>query len=188
MADILEDVLASALGLLAGGAADPGHAWRNPTLVTTGLDGTPQARTVVLRRFDPAARQAELHTDTRSTKYAELLARPKAGLHGWDADAKIQLRLTGSVTLHRADDVADAAWAALRPQSRATWRVSPGPGTVLPAPAAAGEMGEADARQVFCVVRLGFDRLEWLHLGQVSHRRARFAWAQGARTATWLVP
>ncbi len=188
MTDTLDDVLAAALARLQGGAADPGSPWHDPTLCTVGLDGTPQARTVVLRRFDPAARLLETHTDTRSTKHAELLAHPQAGLHGWDETDKVQLRITGTATLHTGDAVAEAAWAALRPRSRATYRVQPGPGTLRETPDPAGEMDEAASRAVFCVVRLAFDRLEWLQLGPQNHRRARFGWAGAERTASWLVP
>ena len=184
----LSDVLTESAALLAEGAADPASLWHNPTLVTLGADGTPQARIVVLRRFDLASRQIETHTDARSAKYAELQAHPAASLHGWDGARRVQLRLTGDVALHTGGRVADAAWAALRPQSRATYRVVPGPGTVLRAPDAIGEIDEDAARAVFCVLRLTFGTLEYLRLGQGSHRRARFGWAGERRTAMWLVP
>jgi hypothetical protein len=128
MTETLDGVLADSLACLARGAADPGSAWRNPTLLTIGADGTPQARTVVLRGFDPALRRLEIHTDTRSAKHAELLANATCGLHGWDHVAGIQLRLTGRASLHAGDPVADAAWAGLRPRTRQTYRVRPGPG------------------------------------------------------------
>ena len=184
----LDDVLAESMALLAEGEADPGSAWRNPALVTLGLDGVPQARTVVLRRFDGAARQVETHTDCRSAKYGEIQANAASSLHGWDGARRVQLRLTGSVTLHTHDAAADAAWAALHPQSRATYTVVPGPGTTLGLPGQTSQVDEAAARGVFCLVRLTFAHLEYLHLGQGSHQRARFGWVQGALTATWLVP
>ena len=186
--DGLCGLLAESAALLAEGAADPSSPWRNPALATLGLDGMPQARTVVLRRFDLASRQVETHTDTRSAKYRELQAHPAASLHGWDGGRRVQLRLTGSIELHTTGRVSDAAWAALRPQSRATYSVVPGPGTVLRAPEATGETAQDAARGVFCVVRLVFDTLDYLRLGQGSHRRARFSWAEERRAAMWLVP
>ncbi len=184
----LDRVLAESAALLAQGEADAESPWRNPTLVTLGLDGAPQARTVVLRRADFAARQVETHTDVRSAKYRELQAQPAAGLHGWDTEGRVQLRLTGSATLHTADGVADAAWASLRSQTRATYAVTPGPGTPLVSPDDPGQTDEAGARAAFCVVRLTFNRLEYLHLRQGGHRRARFTWTGAQRLATWLVP
>ena len=184
----LDDILAESAALLAEGEADRASPWRNPTLITLGPDGTPQARTVVLRRFDLARRQIETHTDTRSAKYGELQVHPAASLHGWDAVRHVQLRITGSVTLHVADLVADTAWASLRPQTRETYAVTPGPGTMIAAPDETGKSGEDAAYAVFCVVILAFDRLEYLHLGKDGHRRARFGWTPAGRAAQWLVP
>ena len=188
MVETLDDVLADSLARLRDGAGHPGSAWRNLALATIGLDGTPQVRTVVLRRFDQAGRVLEVHTDVRSAKYTELRAHAAAALHNWDAGSRVQLRVTGGVSLHTTDEVADAAWAALRPESRATYRVLPGPGTALPVPDECAEADELAGRAVFCVVRLAMDGLEWLHLGRDRHSRARFVWNDGRARANWLAP
>jgi len=178
-----------AVCLLAEGAAGPRSAWRNLTLATITAEGWPSLRTLVLRRFDPQSRLAELHTDTRSAKHAELSANPRAAVHGWDAQGRIQLRLAGTVTLHAGDTVAQRAWESLRPASQATYRVMPGPGRVMSTPDAQGhDRAEADAFAAFCVIRLHYHMLEWLHLGHSSHRRARFAWFGNTCEATWLSP
>ena len=152
-----------------------------------GLDGAPQIRTVVLRRF--AGRALDVHTDARSAKYAELLANPAAALHGWDAAGRIQLRAGGTVTLHVADDVAAASWAALHDGTRATYRVRPGPGAPLPSEGdRAADSSDDEALRVFCVIRLVVDSVDWLHLAPDGHRRACFAWVGGMASATWVVP
>lgn len=182
----LEAVLDQALGLLEGGAADPGSAWRTMTLGSVGLDGRPRLRSVVLRGFDRAGPSAEVHTDWRSAKVAEVLARPETALHGWDAGRGVQLRLAGPAELQRSDE---AAWSALRPASRETYRMEPGPGTRLGAPDEAGpHLDEAAAKTVFTVIRIRIAELEWLHIGKQGHRRAVFRWAGGAAEAMWLVP
>ena len=171
----------------ADGAANPGSPWRNLALGTIGLDHAPQVRTVVLRRF--CGRALDIHTDTRSAKFGELGANPAATLHGWDSAGRIQLRASGLVALHVADSVAEAAWALLHERSRATYRVQPGPGTVLSAPDNAAPDDVADGMPgVFCVVRLTIHRLDWLHLAEGGHRRACFIWTQGGILAKWLVP
>lgn len=186
--ETLDGLLAECLVLLAEGASDPGSVWHSPALATVAADGSPQLRTVILRSFDPETLSVETHTDIRSAKYAELLARPTAALHGWDRERRVQMRLSGRVTLHTADMQADAAWAGLRPASRATYRVQPGPGTKLDLPSKTTDGSEASGRTVFCVIRLAVHTLEYLRLGQDSHLRARFVWADGARTGMWLVP
>ena len=168
------------------GATDPGSPWRNLALGTVGLDGTPQIRTVVLRRF--AGLVLDVHTDTRSAKYLELRANQAATLHGWDAASAIQLRACGQARLHVDDTVASEAWATLRPQTRATYRVQPGPGTPLAAAdAVLPDATDAQARAVFCVIRLEVRALDWLHLAKDGNRRARFHWVDGAAQAEWVV-
>ncbi len=169
------------------GAASPGSAWRNLALGSIGLDGAPQIRTVVLRRFSGLA--LDVHTDARCTKYAELRANPAATLHGWDAASAIQLRASGPARLHLGDAVAAESWAGLREQTRATYRVRPGPGTTLAGPGnPAPDTTDAEAQRVFCVVRLEIRKLDWLHLDRGGNRRARFSWVDGAVLAEWVVP
>lgn len=184
----LGETLDWALAMVARGVADRRHAFHTPVLATTGQDGTPQARSVVLRGLDAATRQLRLHTDARAAKVAELQAEPRATLMFYDAGAQLQLRLSGPVTLHRGDAVADAAWAASRDFSRMCYAIDPAPGQPITEPPPAPLDAEA-GRPHFCVVILHPSRLESLHLAASGHRRARFDWdASGAATATWLVP
>jgi hypothetical protein len=183
----LDDVLAEALRLLARGVADRRHGFHTPTLATIGLDGAPQARTLVLRGVEAATRTVRLHADARSGKVAELLADPRCALHLYDAGGGVQIRLCGRATVHAEDAVADAGWTASRAMSRMCYAAEHGPGTPLPAPPAAPTDAEA-GRGVFRVIRLVFDTLEWLELAASGHRRARFDWRAGAPVATWLAP
>ncbi len=61
------------------------------------------------------------------------------------------------------------------------------PGTPVPAPPAAPD-DPAGGRAHFAAVMLHFDHLDWLLLDPAGHRRARFDWADGALSATWLAP
>jgi hypothetical protein len=184
----LEECLAEAFRRLSRGVADRRSAFHTPTLATVAADGAPEARTLVLRGFDPARREVRLHSDARSGKVAALAREPRAALHLYDPTAKLQLRLAGRATLHGADAVAEAAWAASREMSRMCYAVEPGPGTPVAAPPAA-PTDPAGGRAHFTAILLRFDRLDWLELAHAGHRRARFDWdAADARAATWLVP
>jgi hypothetical protein len=183
----LASCLERAFALLAEGVTNRRSPFHTPTLATIGLDGAPRARTLVLRGFDPAARTLRLHTDARSAKVAELAAEPRCALHGYDAAGGLQLRLTGRATVHD-DAVAEAAWQASRPSSRACYAIAPGPGTPVAEPPPAPRDPEAGRRH-FRAILLRFERLEWLDLAASGHRRARFAWpAEGPPATTWLVP
>lgn len=184
----LEDCLAEAFRRLARGVADRHSPFHTPTLATIGTDGAPEARTLVLRGFAPAERELRLHTDARTAKTAALARDPRCQLHLYDPAAKLQLRLAGRASLHGEDALADAAWAGSRAASRMCYALGEAPGTPVPAPPPAPRDAEL-GRPMFRVIRLRFDRLEWLELAVAGHRRARFDWTASARPdATWLAP
>lgn len=179
----LDGHLATAWRLLAEGVAEPQSPARRPVLATTGLDGAPQARTVVLRHADPEAALVEVHTDTQSTKIAELRRDPRAALHVWHPGAEVQLRLSGRVTI-LTGEAARAYWPAVPDGSRASYGVSPAPGTRLPGPHA--YLRAADPER-FAVLRCVLDRIETVHLGAPIHSRAVFSRGDGW-TGDWRAP
>jgi len=184
----LDAEMAEAFLLLSRGVADRRHTFHTPMLARIGLDGAPQARTVVLRGFDASTRTLRFHTDARSPKVAEFAGEPRATLHLYDSSAQVQLRLSGRVTVHDSDDVAEAAWSASRPMSRVIYAITPGPGTPIAAPPAA-PLDAMNGQANFRVLHLVVSRLEWLWLAAAGHQRAAFAWGEsGASSATWLVP
>jgi pyridoxamine 5'-phosphate oxidase len=191
--DDLDGTLAEAWRLIARGVADRRSPFHHPVVATTGLDGSPQARTVILRGCDVAGRTLRFHTDARSEKVREIDADPRAALHFYDPGSKIQLRLTGEAALHRDDAIADAAWAGSRVFSRQCYGIAPGPGTpiaqsrdfVLPD---VTDEATAAGRAHFTAVTIRVLRLEWLYLAAAGHRRARFAWAGDVASAEWLAP
>jgi hypothetical protein len=184
----LDAVLSEAFACLAEGAGDFASVWHTPTLANIDAQGFPSQRSVVLRGWDAATRCLDIHTDSRSAKYEALRQAPSASLHGWDARRQVQLRLRGQVQLHAHDPVARAAWVALRPASRATYTLVPGPGALLQAAGQTREVSEIEGFGVFCVIKLTVDVLEWLHLEQGSHARAEFRWDNDVRHSTWLAP
>lgn len=187
-ADNLTEVLAEAFRLLARGVADRRSPFRTPTVATVGPDGGPHARTMVLRRFDQAARCLTLHSDQRTSKIIDIALMPRVAVHIYDARAALQVRLTARARLHVGDAVARAAWAASAPSSHAVYAISPAPGTQVAAPPPAAANQEEGFNN-FAVLALSFDTLEWLWLHHGGHRRARFTWAaDGSLHASWLVP
>jgi pyridoxamine 5'-phosphate oxidase len=191
--DDLMETLAEAWRLIARGVADRRSPFHHPTVATVGLDGFPQARTVILRACDVPARRLRFHTDARSMKIAETTADPRAAIHFYDPGAKIQLRLAGELTPHRDGAIADEAWAGSRVFSRQCYSVMPGPGVPL---AAGGDFtlpdvtdaATAGGRANFVAVTFDVQRLEWLYLAAAGHRRARFDFTGEAPAAVWLTP
>ena len=184
----LPETLAEAFDTLARGVADRHHGFHCPALATIGRDGAPSIRSLVLRGVEPALRRLRLHSDRRAAKVAELAADPRAALLFHDAEAQLQLRLSGRASLHADAALADGAWAEIRAMSRRCYAIVPAPGTAIAVPPVAPLDSEA-GRPHFCVVLFQIETLESLHLAAAGHRRARFAWdATGQPSATWLVP
>lgn len=184
-ADDLTATQAHAFALLARGVADRRSAFHTPTLATIGADGTPRLRAMVLRGFDAATRSLRLHTDARAAKAADIKADPRAAMHVHDPAAQIQLRLSGTATLHHGDAVSAAGWAASLEFSRMCYAIEPAPGGLAAAPPAAPRDAEAGLPN-FAVILFSFAVMEWLWLDAGGHRRACFDFATG--DAHWLVP
>lgn len=197
--DDLDASLAYGWGLLVRGAADRRSPMRTPVLATTGLDGAPEARTVVLRSADAAQWALTFHTDRRSGKIRELEREPRATIVAYDAGSKIQLRCWGKVSVHSGDRRAADAWARSQPHSRIGYRQALPPGTSLATPRCAASDPDvaqsallaqpAAGLENFVVLALAIEQMEWLYLAHLGHRRARFARSPSGRiTSTWLVP
>ncbi len=192
--DASAEMLARCWDLLEQAASDRRAAMHLVHVATVGLDGAPQVRAVVLRGVDRAAGTVRFHTDARSAKVAEILAEPRVTVHGYDPEARVQLRLHGVATLHADDALADASWAESANASRVCYRGAHGPGTPLEAPEAA-DPGEAErrpadpdaGREHFRAVLVTVERFEWLHLAHGGHRRAVHVRETGWQ-GRWLAP
>ena len=186
----LDDIRADAFARLSRGVTDRGSPFRTPAFATVDALGHPSVRTVVLRAFDPASRVLRVHTDLRAAKVEQVLARPAVALHVWDEADAIQVRVSGRATPHVGDERTRAEWAGLHPGIRATYTARPTPGTPLADPAEANRdrVDERAAEANFAVVDVEMLGLDWLHLAQGGHRRARFEWSDERDAATWIVP
>ena len=170
----------------AADASKPPLGLKSLTLATVGIDGSPQARTIILRAADPVARTVAFHADRTSAKITELRRDPRATLVGWDADARLQLRLTTTIDVHLDDADADAFWASQPASALDVYRVRPPAGSVV---ASADDVGRADApqRERFALLVARVASIEWLWLGKPAQRRGRFSFAADGSTKSVLL-
>lgn len=167
---------------LIRGVHDRRAAARHPTLATVSADGTPQARTIVLRAADRCAASLRFYTDRQSAKVAELRAQPKASLHIWDNSAHLQMRLLADVSFVMDEDVT-AIWASLPEVARHSYGSTPAPGQPL---RDALDYQKTPDPAAFIVGVLALQEMDILHLGP-QHRRARFSRAKGWQ-GVWCAP
>ncbi len=159
---------------------DRHHEWRTPVLATTGRDGLPQARTVVLRGADAKALQLTFFTDSRSPKVAELQVTSCAALVFWSKRLSWQLRVRVSTQVYTAGALVDAAWSRVSQSAAAgDYLASQAPGSALHALA-----DQEPGAHHLAVVTARIEHLDWLELVREGHRRARLT----PDTIEWLVP
>lgn len=188
----LDAVLARCLDQLVRAPRDKNSRLRSFTLSTVGACGAPQARTVVLRGFERDPPVADVHTDARSAKVADLRAEPRACLLFYDDRKRTQLRLNCRGTAHRDGERWRRAWEALPDHSKRDYATLAAPGTaIVGAPRDGPPMNERDevsARENFRLLRFEVGAIDWLRLSRDDHARARFTYDDGAWTADWLTP
>ena len=174
---------------LADGLTRASNPFHTLTAATTGMDGRPKCRTVVLRAVDVSTRRLWFHTDVRSPKVAEMRALPWAALLFYDAEGKTQVRADCAVTLHHRDAAAEERWAASKPTSRLCYSAEVGSSVRVPVPPAISPV-DAGGFENFVGVECRVERLEWLWLKFTGHTRAEFEYDKsGTRTdAGWLAP
>lgn len=190
-------IAAEAWALLVRGAGDRRSPLHTPVIASIDAAGLPSARVMVLRRADAAAATLRFHTDARSPKVAELDGRPVSVL-AYHPGQAVQLRLAGTARVLTDDPMTDAAWAASTEFARRCYLAGAAPGTVVAGPtsglpaAVEGRRPEPaellPARPNFAVVLVTVAAIDWLHLAQTGHRRARLVRAGDGWSGDWLIP
>ncbi len=163
-------------------AGQAGHEWRTMALATV-EDNVAQARTVVLREVDSAARELVFFTDARSPKVAQIQTQPVGTLLCWSSRIGWQLRLRVHLEVQTAGLKVSSRWARLKLTPAAQDYLSPLPPGSARAQAARPEP-ERGSRNHFAVVTAHVQAIDWLELHADGHRRACF----GPAGAQWLQP
>ena len=159
---------------------DRSHPWRTPVLATRDGDGA-DARTVVLRDANEAARSLVFYADARSGKVAQIAQYPVATLVCWSSALGWQLRLRCKLEVSTDGLAVSSRWAKLQNSRSAQDYLSPlAPGEPLREIA----REERGSREHFAMVNAQVESLDWLELHPDGHRRALFD-AAGGR---WVQP
>lgn len=163
---------------------DRHHAWRTPVFATSSVDGSVNARTVVLRSVDAHERKFQIYTDARSCKAEELLSQPNAVFVFWSARLRWQLRARVHVSLQTSGAQVDRLWSQVKQTSSASDYLSPlAPGAHISSTHKLNDSSE-NSTSHFALLTAQVLELDWLELSSMEHRRARItddAWE-------WLVP
>ncbi|MCI4644623.1 MAG: pyridoxamine 5'-phosphate oxidase family protein [Hyphomonadaceae bacterium] len=173
----LDAVDAWCLAALEVAGCTPGAPLRWPVLGTVSADGMAMARTVVLRGFSPQTRVAEIWTDRRTPKIAELRQDPRCTLVFFDAYAQVQIRAYGAARVETQGSDWEAAFARISPGDLLNYATRMPPGSVLSEPEASADPGMA--RENFARILVSIDQMDVLKLVPRPGWRARLDWRPG---------
>jgi hypothetical protein len=169
---------------------DKTSSFRYATFSTIGLDQTPEARIVVLRKVDDKLKSLEFHTDKRSKKYEELIRIPEVSILFYDPFEQIQTRMKGIAELHHQDEIALSLIKSFSSNQKRLY------GLTLPP----GQPGERDiqskasysdklALDNFCLIKTRIHVIDYLKLDDSYHKRARFSYENAKLSSSeWIMP
>jgi pyridoxamine 5'-phosphate oxidase len=158
---------------LARATKDRHHHWKTPILASIGLDGYPQARTIVLRHADQAQWILDAYTDLRSPKCHELVKDNRAHLVFWSAKLRWQLRVSVNTSVHLDGEYVRVAWARMsRSKSSKDYLRDEAPGSAISSNNVDGSSSvSAPNNHYLAVLRFQVISMDWLELGRDIHRR-----------------
>lgn len=194
MFDSLDDVQRDLATRLIRAARDRKSAMHVPAVVTSDVD----ARSMVLRAFDPENWTLRFHTDIRAPKVAAIQADPRMAVLFYDKQAKLQIRVRGTGAVLPDAPITDAAWAEGTNFAKRCY-LGEGPGAVADAPTSGlppefegVEPNDAQlepARENFAVVLVTLAELDWFYLAHTGHVRAQFTLdSDGKWEGRWVSP
>ena len=193
----LDDVLNSSWRILHNGVRNSKHPFYRPTLAT--MDGNkPEVRTVILRGFSEKDRTLICYCDARTPKVSQIRGNPHVSWLFYHPEKWIQLRLSGTASVHTNDKTAESEWKKVRLTSRINYCSGTPPGSPTEKPKldpssflrdkAPKLLDHPEARKNFAVIVCRFDQMDWLLLKLTGHIRAKFHWEDNRIDASWVIP
>jgi len=183
--------------LLSKGVTDRNEDFRLPVVVLNSNNG-PDARIVVLRGAFKERNTLRFHTDIRSDKIKFIKNNNQIYFLFYNKDRKIQVRATGTATIHYQDKVTAEAWNKTQVISRKCYLAINAPGTISDQPSS-GIPEQYEGKNVpkeeseigyenFSIIESKIHSFEWLYLASKGHRRAKIELMDKGIKAYWVTP
>lgn len=143
-------------------------------LGTTGPDGGPRVRAVIIREVDRAAGRVMVATNSLSRKVAEIGHQPRVALTLYDDERGVQLRIRGDAAVVDDEKERRRAWERFSPSSRHLYASRLVPGTPCTDERVDGPGDVETAMERFAWIRIDMTDLDWLDLSGDPHIRWQF--------------
>jgi len=193
----LDDVLESSWRSLHEGVRNFRDPFHQSTLTT--MEGNkPQVRIVILREFSEKDRTLICHCDARGSKVLQIRENPNVSWLFYHPEKWLQLRLSGTASVHTDDQTAESQWEKVGLTHRINYCAETPPGSPTEKPAsgipdfirekAPKWLDAPEARKNFAAIVCRFDEMDWLLLKLTGHIRAKFSWKDDRMDASWVIP
>lgn len=183
MTDALPAVFDTIWSILSDAAVDRMPRSAFATLATVDATGAPRLRTVALRSADRISATCAVYTDRRTAKVSEIARNPQVSLLVWQADVRVQLRLSGRAETTAGHGTAHL-WDELGDEARLNYAHQPAPGTPI---SEGGAYIHRPDPAHFALLRVTLDHIDYVSLAETGHRRAAFRRQDNWR-GQWLSP
>lgn len=193
----IEEILQDCWHLLINGANSSRHPFHSPSVATIN-SGSPEIRTIILRKAIPEEKTLIFYTDYRSPKVSQIKLNNQISWLFYDAKSRIQLRIKTDATIYYKDEISLKSWNDLRLESRKCYLVHPATSKMSITPtdglpehfncSSLTEESVAHAYENFAVIRNIVKEIDWLFLKHDGHRRAQFIIHEHEVEKHWLIP
>lgn len=180
----LEEIKRDTLHALNRAGHDRNSAFRFITLCTIS-DNEPNARYVVLRKFDMNTHQLLIYTDYRSHKVIEIQKNPNVSVLAYNQQKRYQIKLIGEASLHYQNAISKQHWDGLEGGHEA-YLTKAAPGSQVEGLSEAHLKEGAIEDHHFAVIDISIKKMEVLQLSNEGHIRANFDFNQSIHS--FLVP
>ncbi len=157
-------------------------------LGTTGTDGGPRVRAVIIREVDRAAGRVMVATNSLSRKVEEIGHQPRVALTLYDDDRGVQLRIRGHAAVVEDEKERRRAWERFSSNSHQLYASRLVPGTPRPDQPVDGPGDDETAMERFAWIRIDMTDLDWLDLAGDPHIRWQFTREGGSWSGQEIVP
>jgi pyridoxamine 5'-phosphate oxidase len=193
----LDGVLESSWRLLHEGVRRFRHPFHQASLVT--MDGDqPRVRIVIIRGFSEEDRTLICHCDLRSPKVSQIRDNPHVSWLFYHPKRWLQLRLSGTASVHTDDETAGSQWERVNLAHRINYCAEIPPGSPIEEPISGVPdflrdntsklLNVPKARKNFAVIACRFEEMDWLLLRLTGHMRAKFHWKDDRLNGSWVIP
>ena len=185
----LSILLQETIDELARGGVGRKHPFRFFTFCTVDMKGLPDARMVVLRKFERKPLQCTIYTDKRSHKVGQLEQQPYAQLLFWHPKKRWQIRASVYCSIQEGKDFKQL-YQHLAEAGQASYNTKLAPSSTATSHQEAVQTAETFSDENFIAITCQIETLEILQLQRENHNRAQFEFDEEGNIIreNWLVP